>query len=205
MMATLGSIGSVHGGNGKDAARFLIQIFRDTGLTNPYDRKNAPDLDKLAQAYAADYHRRKSAAKDAGVDIEKVPCLGHPVFNQETVNYDPRERVISRHLEEKGLYNVFLDFYHRLTRELMNQGVTTKVHAVNVDAVITCICMGFAWPLLIEKKITMDRAVDLPFITFALGRVAGGAAEYLDHRESGTDMDMRVPVSECKTLTRPRD
>jgi citrate synthase len=140
-----------------------------------------------------------------GVDIEKVPCLGHPVFNQEAVNYDPRERVISRHLEEKGLYNVFLDFYHRLTRELMNQGVTTKVHAVNVDAVLTCVCLGLAWPLLVEKRITIDRAVDLPFLTFALGRVAGGAAEYLDHRESGTDMDMRVPVSECKALTRPRD
>jgi citrate synthase len=205
MMATLGSIGSVHGGNGKEAARFLIKIFRDTGLTNPYDRKKAPNLDKLAQAYVADYHRRKSAAKDAGADVEKVPCLGHPVFNQETVNYDPRERVISRHLEEEGLYNVFLDFYHRLARELMNQGVTTKVHAVNVDAVLTCVCMGLAWPLLVEKKITIDRAVDLPFITFALGRVAGGAAEYLDHRDFGTDMDMRVPVSECKTLTRPRD
>ena len=86
----------------------------------------------------------------------------------------------------------------------MNQGVTTKVHAVNVDAVLACVCLGFAWPLLVEKKITIDRAVDLPFITFALGRVAGGAAEYLDHRESGTDMDMRVPVSECKALTRPR-
>lgn len=205
MMTTLGAIGSVHGGNGKDAARFLIKIFRDTGLTDPYDRKQAPDLDKLAQACVADYHRRKLAARDMGVDIEKVPCLGHPVFNQEAVNYDPRERVISRHLEEKGLYNVFLDFYHRLTRELMNQGVTTKVHAVNVDAVLTCVCLGLAWPLLVEKRITIDRAVDLPFLTFALGRVAGGAAEYLDHRESGTDMDMRVPVSECKALTRPRD
>jgi hypothetical protein len=65
--------------------------------------------------------------------------------------------------------------------------------------------MGIAWPLLVEKKITVDRALDLPFLTFALGRVAGGAAEYLDHRESGTDMDMRAPVSECKALTRPRD
>ncbi len=205
MMATLGAIGSVHGGNGKEAARFLIKVFDPTKLTNPYDRQNAPDLDELSQACASDYHRRKLAAKDAGVDIEKVPCLGHPVFNRETVNYDPRERVISRYLEEKGLYNVFLDFYHRLARELMNQGVTTKVHAVNVDAVLACVCMGCTWPLLVEKKITMDRAVDLPFITFALGRVAGGAAEYLDHRDFGTDMDMRVPVSECKMLTRPRD
>ena len=88
---------------------------------------------------------------------------------------------------------------------MMSQGVTTKVHAVNVDAVLACVCLGIAWPLLVEKRISLERAVDLPFITFALGRVAGGAAEYLDHRESGTDMDMRVPVRECKELTRPRD
>jgi citrate synthase len=205
MMATLGTIGSIHGGNGKEAARFLVRLFRETGLVDPYDRKKAPNLDQRVQAYVADYQHRKSAAKNAGVEMEKVPCLGHPVFNREAVNYDPRERVISRYLEAQGLYNVFLDFYHRLARELQRQGVTSKVHAVNVDAVLTCVCLGIAWPLLVEKKITLERAVDLPFLTFALGRVAGGAAEYLDHRESGTDMDMRVPVSECRELTRPRD
>jgi succinyl-CoA synthetase alpha subunit len=205
MMTTLGAIGSVHGGNGKDAARFLVKIFGDTGLVDPYDKKNAPNPQKLAHDFATDYHRRKAAAKDAGVDVERVPCLGHPVFNQETINYDPRERAISSYLEQKRSYNVFLDFYHRLARELMNQGVTSKVHAVNVDAVLTCVCMGIAWPLLVEKKITLERALDLPFLTFALGRVAGAAAEYLDHRESGTEMDMRVPVQECQVLTRPKD
>ena len=205
MMATLGAIGAVHGGNGKEAARFLLSIFRESGLVDPYDRKKAPNLDALVAAYVASYKKRKSAAKDAGIEIEKVPCLGHPVFNQDTVNYDPRERVISRYLEEHKLYNVFFDFYHRLTKAMMDQGVTNKVHAVNVDAVITCVCMGMAWPLLVDKKITVERSLDLPFLTFALGRVVGGAAEYLDHRESGTDMDMRVPVSECKALARAKD
>ncbi len=51
---------------------------------------------------------------------------------------------------------------------------------------------------------TLKRAVDIPFIAFALGRVAGGAGEFLDHQDYGTDMDMRVPVDECKALTRPR-
>jgi len=79
--------------------------------------------------------------------------------------------------------------------------VTSKVHAVNVDAALTCILMGIAWPLLIDKKITVERAIDLPFLAFALGRVAGGAGEYLDHRESGTDMDMRIPVSNASSWT----
>ncbi len=205
IMTTLGAIGNVHGGNGKEAAKFLTGLFRETGLTDPYDRKKAPNISKLVQTYVADYKKRKAVSKDAGISIEKIPCLGHPVFNRDAVNYDPRERVISNYLEKHGLYNVFLDFYQQLTRELVGQGVTSKMHAVNVDAVLTSVCMGMAWPLLVDKRITIERAVDFPFITFALGRVAGGAAEYLDHREYGTDMDMRVPVDECKTLVRARD
>lgn len=205
MMTALGSLGLVHGGNGKKAARLLIDAFGGTGLADPYSRQGAPDIDKLVHDYVADFRHKKAAAKEAGIDYEKVPCLGHPVFNKDTVNYDPRERVISSYLESQGLYNVFLDFYHRLSAELMQQGATTKVHAVNVDAAIACVLMGIAWPLLVEKKITIERALDLPFLTFALGRVAGGAGEYLDHRESGTAMDMRVPVSECRRLGRDRD
>jgi len=205
MMATLATMGTVHGGNGRKAARMLVDVFRKTALKDPYDRKGAPDLDKLAAKFVRQFKLRKAAAKEAGIDYEKIPCLGHPVFNKDLVNYDPRERVVSEYLKSKRLYNVFLDFYHRLSREMMEKGATTKVHAVNVDAVITCVLMGICWPLLVDKKITLERAIDLPFVAFALGRVAGGAGEYLDHRESGTAMDMRVPVSECRFLGRDQD
>ncbi|OHB73826.1 MAG: hypothetical protein A2V70_12905 [Planctomycetes bacterium RBG_13_63_9] len=205
MMATLGAIGTVHGGNGKKAARLLIDVFGGTELIDPYCREAAPDLDKLVRSHVLAFKKKKSAAKDAGIEYEKIPCLGHPVFNTERVNYDPRERVLSAYMEEQGIYNVFFDFYHRLAQELLTQQATTKVHAVNVDAAITCVLMGIAWPLLVDNKISVERAVDLPVLTFALGRVAGGASEYLDHRESGTDMDMRVPVSECRFLGRNKD
>ena len=205
MIATLATVGAVHGGNGKKAAKLLIDVFGGTDLADPYDKDAAPDLDKLARSHVSAFKKRKAAAKDAGIEYERVPCLGHPVFNRETVNYDPRERVIGAYLEEHGLYNVFLDFYHRLAQELLTQQATNKVHAVNVDAALTCVLMGIAWPLLIDKRITVERALDLPFVTFALGRVAGGAGEYLDHRESGTDMDMRVPISECRFLGRSQD
>jgi len=205
MMTTLGSIGTVHGGNGAKAAKMLIEIFRDSKLTDPYDESKAPDLDKLTAKFVKKFKQRKALAKEAGIAYEKVPCLGHPVFNKDAVNYDPRERIINEYMEENGIYNVFLDFYHRLSRRLVEQRATSKVHAVNVDAALTCVLMGIAWPLLINKKITIERAVDLPFMAFALGRVAGGAGEYLDHRESGTAMDMRVPVSECRYLGRDQD
>jgi citrate synthase len=205
MMTTLGSIGVVHGGNGRKAAKLLVGVFGGTELADPYDPENAPDLDALVRAYVQKFKRRKAAAKDAGTEYEKVPCLGHPVFNTERVNYDPRERVLSVHLEEQNIYHVFLDFYHRLAREMMAQQATTKVHAVNVDAAIACVMTGIAWPLLVHNKITVERTIDLPYLTFALGRVVGGASEYLDHRETGTAMDMRIPVSECRSLTRPVD
>lgn len=108
-------------------------------------------------------------------------------------------------MEKEGIYNVFLDFYHRLSRDLMTQRATSKVHAVNVDAALTCVIMGIVWPMLVDKKITIERVRDLPFLAFALGRVAGGAGEYLDHRETGTAMDMRVPVGECQFLGREQD
>jgi citrate synthase len=205
MIATLAAIGTVHGGNGKEAAQMLIDVFGKSGLVDPYDRAKTPDLDAIVNSYVKTFREKKAMAKDAGLEYDKVPCLGHPVFNKEPVNYDPRERIISAYLQARNIYNVFLDFYHRLTRAMASSSVTSKVHAVNVDAALTCILMGIAWPLLIEKKITVERAVDLPFLAFALGRVAGGAGEYLDHRESGTDMDMRIPVSECQFLGRVQD
>ena len=205
MIATLASIGTIHGGNGRKAARMLIDVFRNTLLKDPYDRKGVQDLDELAADFVKRFKARKAAAKDAGMEYERVPCLGHPVFNRDEVNYDPRERVVSEYLQKKRLYNVFLDFYHRVALEMKERGATTKVHAVNVDAAITCVLMGICWPLLVDKKITLERAVDLPFIAFALGRVAGGAGEYLDHRESGTAMDMRVPVGRCRFLGRDQD
>ena len=45
----------------------------------------------------------------------------------------------------------------------------------------------------------------IAFLGFVLGRTAGGAAEYLDHNDYGSAMDMRVPVSECESMTMPVD
>lgn len=205
MMTTLGTMGLTHGGNGKKATKMLIELFSNTGMKDPYSKENAPDLGKMVLEQVARFKKMKSSSKEEGIEYKKIPCLGHPVFNNKLINFDPREQVISKYLEKNNIYNVFLDYYHRLSKEMMRQGATSKAHAVNVDAAISCVCMGIAWPFLVDKKITIERAVDLPFLSFALGRVAGGAGEYLDHRESGTGMDMRVPVAECKYLGRPKD
>ena len=70
--------------------------------------------------------RRRRVGRGLGNAIpyqpyEKVPCLGHPVFNAEAVNYDPRERAMDEVMREEKHYNVFLDVYHRLARGMMEQ------------------------------------------------------------------------------------
>ena len=70
----------------------------------------------------ASFSKVRNAAKEAGTDYDRIPCLGHPVFRDKPVNYDPRERVITEYLEEKGIYNVFLEFYHLLAQRSVASG-----------------------------------------------------------------------------------
>lgn len=204
MIATLASIGTVHGGNGAAAVKFLIRVFGNSKLDDAYDNAEI-DLRRLVDQEADRFMAERAHAKEAGVDYRRIPCMGHPVYKDKDVNYDPREVVVNDFIHSQGVTNVFLDFYHELSITLKDRGVSRKAWAVNVDAAIAATWLGIAWPLLLEKKITYDRAVDLPFLAFALGRVAGGAAEYLDHKDYGQPMDMRIPASETKALVKPRD
>ena len=203
MIATLAAMGTVHGGNGSRAAKFLLDCFEGLDISDPYEE--FPDVEKIAAKAAADFKVRKQAAKEGGFEYERIPCLGHPVFRNDPVNYDPREQVIYNFIKESGKTNIFLDFYHHLAVMLRDNGCTKKVLAVNVDAAIACVWLGICWKQIREKQMTLGRVVDIPFIVFALGRAAGGAGEFLDHRDFGTEMDMRVPVKECRSLMRPRE
>lgn len=203
MIATLATVGTDHGGNGREAVKFLADIFRPTPMNDPYDRDHGLDIPAIAMQAAQSFKQSKDMAKEAGVGYARIPCLGHPVFHDQDVNYDPRERAISAFLESEGIYNVFLHFYHELARCIRDVGVSKKIWAVNVDAAIASIWLAIAWPRLRQGRMTFERAGDLAFLGFALGRAAGGAGEFLDHRDYGQPLDMRVPVEECKSLTPP--
>lgn len=205
MIATLAAIGRVHGGNGADAVRYLARVFGPTALEDPYVEEPGVDLEALADAELRRFAAERAAAKEAGVDYLRIPCLGHPVYRDKEVNFDPRERAVAEVLEKKGLRNCFLDFYHLVAVKLRDAGVTKTAMAVNVDAAIAAVWLGIAWPLLREKRMTLERAADLPFLAFALGRAAGGASEFLDHQDHGEPMDMRIPASEVRSLTRAKD
>jgi succinyl-CoA synthetase alpha subunit/citrate synthase len=202
MIGTLASIGLTHGGNGAKAVSFLLDVFKDEEIDDPYDCNI--DIKSIAKRVADDFKAKKEAAKEASLDYEKIPCLGHPVFNKADVNYDPREVVIYNYMKEQGKINIFLEFYHELTRAMKDNGTARRVFAVNVDGAIASVWLGICWRHLREKTMTLERAIDIPFIAFALGRTAGGAGEYLDHKDYGTGMDMRVPVKECKSFNKPR-
>ncbi|NQT85694.1 hypothetical protein HQ560_02960 [bacterium] len=205
MIGTLASIGTVHGGNGRMGVRYLLKTFSPLGIEDPYGKNPNIDVAALAHQTAAKFKTVKDAAKESGVDYERIPCLGHPVFKDAAVNYDPRERAIARAIEEAGKRNIFLDFYHALAGALCDVGVANRVWAVNMDAALATVWLGVCWTALMEKRITVQRVEDCAFLGFALGRAAGGAGEYLDHQDYGTPMDMRVPASECASFTRPRD
>jgi len=202
MIATLATVGNIHGGNGARAVRFLLEYFAHLDIENPYNGK--VDTKSIAEKAASDFKQKKDQAKEAGIEYERIPCLGHPVFKNEEVNYDPREQVIYRFFEETGKKNIFLEFYHHLVFALKNNGATPRVLAVNLDAAIACVWLAICWKKLREKRMTLSRSADIPFMAFALGRAGGGAGEYLDHKDFGIEMDMRIPVSECRTLTGPR-
>jgi citrate synthase len=203
MIATLATVGTDHGGNGREAVKYLADLFRPTPMNDPYDPNHGLDLRAMAMQTATAFKQAKDASKDAGVNYARIPCLGHPVFHDQDVNYDPRERAIWAYLESEGIYNIFLHFYHELAGALREVGVSRKVWAVNVDAAIASVWLGIAWPKLRQGRMTFERAADLAFLGFALGRAAGGAGEFLDHRDYGLPLDMRVPVEECKSLTPP--
>jgi len=203
MIATLASMGKTHGGNGSDAVKFLLEIFGSLDIDDPYDSR--VDVHEIAKKVADDFKKKKLAAKDASLEYMRVPCLGHPVFKDDPVNCDPREQAIYSFIRSREKTNVFLEFYHALVHALKDNGSMNKVLAVNVDAALACVWLGICWRHLRDKRMTLQRAIDIPFIAFALGRAAGGAGEYLDHQDFGTGMDMRVPARECRALTRDKE
>lgn len=205
MIATLAAVGDVHGGNGGEAVAFLVDAFANSALADPYDPAAKDLVRQQAESVAAETLRRKRSAAEQDIAFHRVPCLGHPVYRNEEVNYDPREQVVFRYLEKSEVYHAFLDFYHELALAMRRAGVTRNVLAVNVDAAIACVWLGICWPLLCEKRLTVERARHIAVAAFALGRAAGGASEYFDHADFGQPMDMRLAVDQCVSLTPDAD
>ncbi len=188
--------GLAHGGNGFEAVEFLLRNFKDSELKNPGDKAHNIDLTAIANKAAKEYRNFKKMAKEGGkMNYAKIPCVNHPVFKGNDVNIDPREDFVRKELESSNIYNIFLDFYHKLVVELFNEGATRNVFCVNVDAVISVIALKLVWNDLQAGTIDTKQVQDLVFILFLIGRAVGVSAEIADHRDRGQDMDCRTPQS----------
>ena len=190
--------GFAHGGNGYEAIEFLIERFKDRELKSPSDKNHGINLKTIADEYANGYGKYKSKEKAAGnIEYMKIPCVNHPVFKGKAVNYDPRERFVNSLFEEKGIYNIFLDFYRNLVQSLFDAKVSENVYCVNVDAVIAVILLKMVWEPFNAGKITEKEIETAAFTTFLFGRMIGSAAEIDDHINRGRNMDTRTPASAC--------
>ncbi len=188
--------GLAHGGNGFEAVEFLLNNFKDSDLKNPGDKNHEIDLATIAKNAAKEYRKFKKLEKESGkMNYAKIPCVNHPVFKGNDVNIDPREDFVRKELEQSNIYNIFLDFYHKLVVELFNEGATKNVFCVNVDAVISVIALKLVWNDLQKGTLSKKQVQDLVFILFLIGRAVGVSAEIADHRDRGQDMDCRTPQS----------
>ncbi len=110
---------------------------------------------------------------------------------------DPREEYVNKLFEEKGLYNVFLDFYHHLVNALFKAKVSKNVYCVNIDAVIAVILLKMVWGEYQAGKVSETDIEMASFSAFLLGRMIGCAAEIDDHTNRGKNMDTRTAASKC--------
>ncbi len=190
--------GFAHGGNGYEAAAFLIEKFKDTGLKDPADPNHGVDLAKIANDFTSGYSAYKKKQKELGnLDYGKIPCVNHPVFKGKDVNIDPREDYVRSLFKDKGINNVFLDFYHELVQSLFKNKVSKNVYCVNIDAVIAVILLKTVWKEYQEGKVNEEDIELASFTAFLFGRMIGCAAEIDDHANRGKNMDTRTPASKC--------
>lgn len=190
--------GLAHGGNGFEAVQFLLEKFKGIKIDTPGNKNHKVNLKAIADKIAREYLEYKISAKAQGIlNYDKIPCTNHPVFKDKKVNLDPREDYISKQFDGKGIYNIFLDFYHKLVWSLYEVGASPKVFCVNIDAVIAVIALKLMWKQYASKEITKKEMSEIVFLIFLFARMVGISAEIADHLDRGTDMDCRTPASEC--------
>ncbi|RLJ16597.1 CoA-binding protein [bacterium endosymbiont of Escarpia laminata] len=194
--------GYAHGGNGFEAIAFLLERFGDSGLSGPGDADHSLDLAAMATDYANEYKSYKTKAKAEGnLSYAKIPCVNHPVFKGEDVNYDPREVFVNELFKKRGSYNIFHEFYHELVNALFKTGVSRNVYCVNVDAVIAVILLKMLWQPYADGEISDSTMESAAFTTFLFGRMIGSAAEIDDHTNRGRNMDTRTAASRCSYVS----
>jgi succinyl-CoA synthetase alpha subunit len=199
LIGFLSHCGYAHGGNGYEGVAFLLEQFKDSGLTDPSSPAHGVDVDALVSRYVQTYARYKADKKTSGnLDIQKIPGVNHPVFKDKPVNHDPREVFIGELMAKRGEYNVFQVFYRALVQKLYDEGVSRNVYCVNIDAVIAALLLKTVWPAYCTGDVKAEALEAAAFTVFIYARMLGCAAEIDDHLNRGRNMDTRAAASACR-------
>lgn len=202
MVGFLTHSGFAHGGNGFEGMQFLLEQFGgEAKLADPGDPRHGLDLGAMAAAFAAAYKQEKARRKEEAEGARAIPGVNHPVFRGKPVNTDPREAFVRGLMAERGESNVFHDYYHAVVRALFEQGVTSNVFAVNIDAVIAAWLLKLLWRPYQEGRLSAADLETAAFNLFLYARMAGSAAEIDDHLNRGRNMDTRTPASACRFVS----
>jgi len=197
----LSNTGLAHGGSGFEAVEYLLESFQKHTKRANIQNLDEKSVKKLAVEAAVKYKVYKEDQKTKGVSsYKRIPCINHPVFKGKSVNIDPREDFIYKKFKADGIRNVFWDFYHDLVVALYENGVSSNVYCVNIDAVIAVISLKLMWKSIVSGKMPDEQMQRIGFIIFLLGRMVGVSAEIIDHRDRGLDMDCRTPVKELEYI-----
>jgi succinyl-CoA synthetase alpha subunit len=200
MIGFLTHTGFAHGGNGFEGIQFLIEAFSKTNLTDA-GTPNALDLKAMATEFAVKFNEEKKAGKALGLPVRNIPGVNHPVFKGHQVNKDPREVYIAELFEERGEKNVFHDYYRTLVQALFDNGVTSNVFCVNIDAIIAATLLKLLWSRYRKGEFSESSLEMAAFTAFLFGRMAGCAGEIDDHINRGRNMDTRTPASQCNHVS----
>jgi len=202
MLGFLTHCGYAHGGNGYEGVAFLLERFSAVDLGDPGDRGHGLDLHAMARRYAAEYGQYKAGARSAGsAELKKIPGVHHPVFRDKPVNIDPREEHIRRLFESRGEYNVFHDFYRAVVQALFDEGLSSNVYCVNIDAIIAALLLKMLWKSHRSGACKPEALETAAFTLFVYARMIGSAAEIDDHMNRGRNMDTRTPAPLCRFVT----
>ena len=201
MIGFLTHTGFAHGGNGYEGIQFLIESFSNTNLADASAAGHGLDLKAMATKFALAFKEEKNMGKALGLPVRNIPGVNHPVFKGQSVNKDPREVYIADLFAERGEKNIFHDYYRALVQALFDNGVTSNVFCVNIDAIIAAMLLKLLWSRYRKGEFSESSMEMAAFTAFLFGRMAGCAGEIDDHINRGRNMDTRTPASQCSHVS----
>ena len=191
--------GFSHGGNGFEGMQLLLEQFAGQAELDPDAATHGFDLEAMARSFASSYRQEKLQRREGtGEGARAIPGVNHPVFRGKPVNLDPREAFVRELMAAEGVRNLFHDYYRALVQALFDEGVTSNVFCVNVDAVIAAWLLKLLWRPYRAGELDAAALENAAFTIFLLARMAGTAAEIEDHINRGRNMDTRTPASTCQ-------